>query len=280
MTDHDVGREPEGFDALLPDAMARKAEQAGMAKAQRDGLRLFMLAVLAGAFIALGAMLSTVVATGSAAWPFGVARLLVGLAFSLGLILVVIGGAELFTGDALMVMAVASGKLPIARLLRAWILIYVGNFVGAVGTAVLVFLSGYAALDGGNVGQMVLNIAAAKSQLAPMPAFFLGVLCNVLVCLAVWLSFSARSVADRILAVVPPVTAFVAAGFEHSIANMYFIPLGLMIEAQRGIAVAGLDAMGLVRNLVPVTLGNVAGGAVLVGGVYWLIYLRRSERHD
>jgi len=280
VTDHDVGREPEGFDALLPDAMARKAEQAGMAKAQRDGLRLFMLAVLAGAFIALGAMLSTVVATGSAAWPFGVARLLVGLAFSLGLILVVIGGAELFTGDALMVMAVASGKLPIARLLRAWILIYVGNFVGAVGTAVLVFLSGYAALDGGNVGQMVLNIAAAKSQLAPMPAFFLGVLCNVLVCLAVWLSFSARSVADRILAVVPPVTAFVAAGFEHSIANMYFIPLGLMIEAQRGIAVAGLDAMGLVRNLVPVTLGNVAGGAVLVGGVYWLIYLRRSERHD
>ena len=280
MTDHDVGREPEGFDALLPDAMARKAEQAGMAKAQRDGLRLFMLAVLAGAFIALGAMLSTVVATGSAAWPFGVARLLVGLAFSLGLILVVIGGAELFTGDALMVMAVASGKLPIARLLRAWILIYVGNFAGAVGTAVLVFLSGYAALDGGNAGQMVLNIAAAKSQLAPMPAFFLGVLCNVLVCLAVWLSFSARSVADRILAVVPPVTAFVAAGFEHSIANMYFIPLGLMIEAQRGIAVAGLDAMGLVRNLVPVTLGNVAGGAVLVGGVYWLIYLRRSERHD
>ena len=276
MTDPDMAHDPAGsFDALLPDAMARKAEQLGVAKAGRDAASLFMLAVLAGAFIALGAMLSTIAATGAAALPFGVARLLIGLSFSLGLILVVVGGAELFTGDALMVMAVASGKLPVARLLRAWAVIYVGNFAGALGTAVLVWLSGYAALDGGNVGQTALAMAAAKTQLAPLPAFFLGVLCNVLVCLAVWLSFSARSVTDRILAVVPPVTAFVAAGFEHSVANMYFIPLGLMIEAQRGLALPGLDFTGLVLNLVPVTLGNVVGGAALVGGVYWMVYLRR-----
>ena len=264
-----------GLDALLPDAMARKAEQLGVTKAQRDNLRLFMLAVLAGAFIALGALFSTVVATGAGALPFGVARLLVGISFSVGLILVVVGGAELFTGDALMVMAVASGRLTWRRLLSAWAVIYTGNFVGAAGTAVLVWLSGLGELNGGGVGQTALAIAVGKVGLAPLPAFFLGVLCNVLVCLAVWLSFSARSVADKILALVPPVAAFVAAGLEHSVANMYFIPLGLLLQAQHATHFIGLDLAGLMRNPIPVTLGNVFGGAVLVGVVYWLIYLRR-----
>jgi formate/nitrite transporter len=266
---------PPGLDALLPDAMARKAEALGAAKAARDVPGLFMLAVLAGAFIAFGAMLSTVVATGAAdALPYGVARLLIGLSFSLGLILVVVGGAELFTGDALMVMALAGGRLRLVGMLRAWAIIYAGNFAGAVGTAVLVFLSGHALSDGGAVGRTALAIATAKAGIAPVEGFFLGVLCNVLVCLAVWLSFSARTVADKMLAVVPPITAFVAAGFEHSVANMYFIPLGMLLG---GGEAAGPDLLGLVRNLVPVTLGNIVGGGVLVGAVYWFVYLRRRS---
>jgi formate/nitrite transporter len=243
--------------------------------------------VLAGAFIAFGAMLSTVVMTAGAGdgLPFGAGRLLAGLSFSLGLILVVVGGAELFTGDTLMVMAVASGKLRPARMLRAWAIILAGNFAGACGTALLVFLSGHGAMNGGAVGRTALAIATAKSVIPPFEAFVLGVLCNVLVCLAVWLSLGARSVADKIVAVILPVAAFVAAGFEHSVANMYFIPLGLLLKygpasdvsvagAANAADYPGLSIGGLLHNLVPVTLGNIVGGAVLVGIVYWFIYLR------
>jgi formate transporter len=267
--------------------MARKAESLGVAKAQRDAPQLFMLSVLAGAFIAFGAMFSTVVLTGAAdTLPFGLARLIAGLSFSLGLVLVVIGGAELFTGDTLMVMALASGKLRLTRMLRAWVIIYAGNFVGACGTAALVFLSGHQLMGNGGVGRTALVIAATKSAIAPFEAFWLGVLCNVLVCLAVWLSFSARSVSDKILAVMFPVTAFVAAGFEHSVANMYFVPLGLLLKhgadagfwSSAGVSAADYPALsigGLLHNLAPVTLGNIVGGAVLVGIVYWFVYLRR-----
>jgi formate/nitrite transporter len=171
-----------------------------------------------------------------------------------------------------MVMALAGGRLRLAGMLRAWAIIYLGNFVGALGTAVLVFLSGHAGFGDGAVGRTALAVATAKAGIAPVEGFFLGILCNVLVCLAVWLSLSARSVADKVLAVVPPTTAFVAAGFEHSVANMYFIPFGLLL---RGSAEAGPDLLGLITNLVPVTLGNIVGGAVLVGAVYWFVYLRR-----
>jgi formate/nitrite transporter len=280
----EIGPEKAGppslsLDALLPDAMARKAECIGFAKAERDLPGLVMLAVLAGAFIAFGALLSTVVATGiGEGLPFGVGRLLIGLSFSLGLVLVVVGGAELFTGDTLMVMALAGGKLRLSRMLRAWAIIYAGNFVGALGTALLVFLSGHAMLGGGAVGRTAVAIAAAKADIAPVEAFVLGILCNVLVGLAVWLSLSARTVTDKILAVVPPITAFVAAGFEHSVANMYFIPLGLLLKwgGVEGFAdIPGPTVVGLAANLVPVTLGNIVGGAVLVGAVYWFVYLRR-----
>lgn len=277
---------PAGLAALLPDAVARSAESIGVAKAERDTPGLLMLSVLAGAFIAFGAMLSTLVLTGGAdAIPFGLRRLLAGLSFSLGLMLVVVGGAELFTGDTLMVMAVASGRLRVARMLRAWVVVYIGNLVGSVGTALLVFLSGHLRMADGGVGRTALAIAAAKAGLPPFQAFILGILCNVLVCLAVWLSMSARSVTDKIVAVVLPVAAFVAAGFEHSIANMYFIPIGLMLKvgaddafwtaaATTAAAYPALDLAGLVRNLVPVTLGNIVGGGVLVGIVYWFVYLR------
>ena len=221
-----------GIDALLPAEIAEKAEGVGVAKARLDVVSLIALAVLAGAFIALGAMFATTVLAGAdGTIPFGVSRLLAGIVFGLGLILVVLGGAELFTGNNLMVMAWAAGKLPLTTMLRAWTIVYVGNFIGAVGTALLVFLSGQYLAGRGAVAAVVLKIAADKTALSFSHALFLGVLCNVLVCLAVWLSLGARTTSDKLLAVLFPVSAFVAAGFEHSVANMYFIPLGLFVKA-------------------------------------------------
>ena len=218
--------------------------------------------------------------------PFGVSRLLAGIVFGLGLILVVLGGAELFTGNTLMVMAWAAGKLPLRVMLRAWAIVYIGNFVGAVGTALLVFLSGQYLAGHGSVAAVTLNIAAAKTALPFGQALFLGILCNVLVCLAVWLSLGARTTSDKLLAVLFPVSAFVAAGFEHSVASMYFIPLGLLVKAwgpadmwsqlaSSAASYGGLTWLSFFRSLIPVTIGNIIGGGALVGGVYWFIYLRR-----
>lgn len=275
------------IDALLPPEMARRAEEVGVRKAALRSDVMFALAVLAGAFIGLGAMLSTIVLTGTApSWPFGAARLLSGLSFSLGLILVVVGGAELFTGNSLLVMAWCSRKLPTRALLRSWVIVYAGNFVGACGTALLCFLSGQFLTARGTVGVMALAIASAKLGPSFLQLVVLGVLCNALVCLAVWLSLSARSTVDRILAVVPPVTAFVAAGFEHSVANMYFFPVALSIKRfapQSFWKLVGSTPTAypmltwrafLLDNLLPVTLGNVIGGGVLVGLSYWFVYSR------
>jgi formate/nitrite transporter len=274
------------IDALLPQQIAERAELIGIQKAQRDGLTLFVLGILAGAFIALGAMFATTVLAGAdGVLPFGVSRLLAGTAFCLGLILVILGGAELFTGNALMVMAVAARKLTLAAMLRAWVIVYAGNFVGAVGTAFLVFLSGQYLAGQGSVASIALQLGLQKATLPFAQALFLGTLCNVLVCLAVWLSLGARSTTDKVLAILFPISAFVVAGFEHSVANMYIIPLALLIKAfgpdvlwsQLGALPAqyeALTAFGLVRNLVPVTIGNIIGGGVLVGVVYWFVYLR------
>jgi len=276
---------PPVIDCLIPPEMALKAEHAGAEKARRDLISMFVLAVLAGAFIALGAIFSTVVAAGAGDMPYGVVRLLAGLVFSLGLVLVVIGGAELFTGDNLMVMAWAGRKIGARELATAWIVIYVGNFVGAAGTAVLVFLSGHYQFGGGAIAVTALRIADAKGALPFVDAFFLGVLCNVLVCLAVWMCFSARTVTGKVTVIVPPIAAFVAAGFEHSIANMYFLTIAPMIldHAPTGF-LASIEASSsaypfvglgdMARNLLPVTLGNMVGGIFLVGLVYWFIYLR------
>lgn len=280
---------PFSFDALLPPEMASKAENAGVAKANLGTLRMFALSVLAGAFIAMGAIFATTVTTGgSGALPFGVVKLLGGLVFCLGLILVVVAGAELFTGNNLIVMAWASRKVSTGKMLRNWVIVYVGNFAGSILTALMMFLGGQYAFSGGAVGVNALNIANAKVGLGFMQAVVLGIFCNALVCLAVWLCMSARSTTDKILAIIFPITAFVAAGFEHSIANMYFIPIGLFIKGGAGSefwATAGVVASDysnltwnsfLVANLLPVTIGNVIGGAVMVGLVYWFIYLRPS----
>jgi formate transporter FocA len=275
------------FDALLPPEMARRAEAIGVAKARLDAPTSFMLAVLAGAFIALGAVFATTVAAGTAGtWPYGVVRLLMGLVFSLGLVLVVVGGAELFTGNTLIVMAWASGRLTAGRLLRNWAIVFAGNAVGAVATAAVVYVSGQHTFGGGAVGAAALAIAHAKVQLGFVQAVALGMLCNALVCLAVWMALSARSTTDRIVAVVFPISAFVAAGFEHSVANLYFIPLGLFIadfappefwtaidQTRDQFRALTWSALA-VRNLLPVTIGNIVGGAVMVGAVYWFVYLR------
>ena len=243
--------------------------------------------VLAGAFIALGSMFATTVLAGAdGVIPFGVSRLLAGIVFGLGLILVVLGGAELFTGNNLMVMAWAAGKLPLRDMLRAWAIVYIGNFIGAVGTALLVFLSGQYLAGRGEVAAVALKIASDKTALPFGHALFLGILCNVLVCLAVWLSLGARTTTGKVLAVLFPVSAFVAAGFEHSVANMYFIPLGLFMKAwgpaemwteigNSASAYAGLTWPAFFLSLIPVTIGNIIGGGALVGGVYWFIYLRK-----
>ena len=217
------------FDALPPAEVARKAESVGVAKATASAVDLFVLAVLAGAFIALGAAFATTVASGSDL-PYGVTRLLAGLAFTLGLILVVVAGAELFTGNNLIVMARASGRIGTWALLRNWAIVYAGNFVGAFGTAVLVWLGKQYTFGGGVVGTTALTTAVNKVGLGFGQAIALGVLCNALVCLAVWLTYGAHTTADKVLAVVPPIAAFVATGFEHSVANMYFIPVALLIE--------------------------------------------------
>ena len=289
------------IDALLPQEMATRAEYLGVRKAEMPFLRMFMLAVLAGAFISLGAIFSTTVSAGSMAintptgdaafstgLPYGVTRLLAGFVFSLGLILVVVGGAELFTGNNLIVMAWASGKVTTRALLRNWGIVYLGNFVGAVGTVVLMFFTRQYTFGSNAVGITALRTGVAKCDLTFLQAIALGILCNGLVCLAVWLSYSARSTVDKILAILFPITAFVAAGFEHSIANMYFVPYALFIKMfDAGFITAVSDKVPqlekltwqtfLVNNLLPVTIGNILGGAVLVAAVYWTIFLRPEK---
>jgi formate/nitrite transporter len=274
-------------DAMLPPEMALACEAAGTAKAGRDALALVVLGVLAGAFIALGAVFMTIVLTGADGLPWGVARLLAGLVFSLGLILVIVGGAELFTGDSLMIVACTSGRITMQALLRAWSLVYVGNILGAMGTAALVFLSGQFGFAGGTVGKTALAIASAKAVLPTVQLFFLSILCNVLVCLAVWMSFGARTTSDKVMVIVPPIAAFVAAGFEHSIANLYLLPYGLAIKAWAGAefwTALGLNAEAAyphltvgsaLHNIVVSSLGNLVGGSLMVGAVYWFVYLRR-----
>jgi formate transporter FocA len=275
------------FDSLLPPDMAKKAENIGVAKANLGPLRMFALAILAGAFIAMGAIFATTVTAGaSGVLTYGVTRLLAGIVFCLGLILVVVAGAELFTGNNLIVMAWASRKVSTGLLLRNWVIVYLGNFVGSIITAYAMFLSEQYLFGKGAVGQSALAIANAKTGLNFIPALFLGIFCNALVCMAVWLCMSARTTLDKIAAIIFPISAFVAAGFEHSIANMYFIPIGLFIKNGAGpefwsmIGATPADFANvtwynfLVTNLVPVTIGNIIGGALMVGLVYWFIYLR------
>lgn len=281
------------IDAFLPPQMAARAEAIGIRKANSDFLTMMTLAVLAGAFIAAGAIFSTTVAAGASTLPYGVGRLLAGSAFCLGLIMVIVAGAELFTGNNLIVMAWANRKVSTTKLLRNWVIVYAGNFAGSVLTVLIMFGTRQYMFSKGLIGVTALNTALTKATLDPLQAFFLGIMCNALVCMAVWLTYSARSTMDKILSILFPITAFVAAGFEHSVANMYFIPIGLLIKQFAPESFWALDALAkatpaitpatyaqlgwsnfFINNLIPVTLGNIVGGGVLVGLVYWFAYLR------
>lgn len=275
------GTDPGLFDAYAPAQMARRVETAGVAKAGLPIVPLFALALLAGAFIAFGAMLFTVTMTDTG-MGLGPSRILGGVTFSLGLILVVVGGAELFTGNLLLVMGWADRKIATRSLLRNWVVAYGGNLAGALAMAFLAYWSGYMDLGAGAVGGTAVKIAAAKVDMDFATAFVRGILCNTLVCLAVWLCFASHNVIGKIFAILFPITAFVALGFEHSIANMFFIPVGMLAAGTDAYVAAaglpgagtGLTLAGFVGNLVPVTLGNMVGGGLFVAGVYYLVYLR------
>ena len=240
-------------DAYKPAEIAAMVEVAGVAKARLPARQMFVLALLAGAFIGFGAAAYTMVMTGVDP-GYGPARLLGGAVFSLGLILVIVGGAELFTGNALMIMAAVDRRISAWDLARSWSIVYLGNTVGAAGLALAFGFSGM--LDG-PMGATAIKIATAKLGLLPVEAFVRGALCNALVCLAIWLTFAARTAAGKILAILWPISGFVLLGLEHSIANLYFFP-------QAVVAGADMSAGAAVSNLVWVTLGNVLGGA---GGV-------------
>lgn len=277
MDDRVSASQPPVFNlnAYSPAEIKQAVENVGVKKARLPTLASFMLAIVAGGSIGFGALYYTVVVS-DAELSFATARVLGGVVFSLGLALVIVGGAELFTGNNLIVMAWASRKVSTGEMLRNWLIVYLGNMIGAVGLAILVLFSHHLDMNGGRVGLSVLNTAVAKIQPDVLTLFIKGILCNVLVCLAVWLAYAGRSVTDKIVALILPISAFVAAGFEHCVANMYFLPLAWLIT-RTGNVPEGFDASvitlaGIVHNLVPVTLGNIVGGAALVGAVYWTIY--------
>jgi formate/nitrite transporter len=268
-------------DAYKPKEIADRIEQVSVSKSTTDSSRIFVLALLAGAFIAFAAVFFTMVTHNSTLDP-GITRTLGGLAFCLGLILVVVAGAELFTGNNLLVMAYVDKKISLKQLAINWALVFVGNLVGSLGLVALIYFSDHWLISNGAVGAKAVLIANDKVKLGFMAAFTRGILCNTLVCLAVWLCFACHSVTDKILAIIFPITAFVAMGFEHSVANMYFIPAGIVaqlepkvMQAVGNVDLSQLNWMGFMGNLIPVTLGNIVGGSFFVGMVYWFIYLRR-----
>ena len=277
MADRASPPQPSIFNsnAYSPAEIKEAVEKVGVKKANLPFLASFMLAVIAGGSIGLGALYYTVIVS-DAGLSFAAARVMGGVAFSLGLAIVLVGGAELFTGNNLIVMAWASGYVTTKEMLRNWVVVYFGNLIGALGLVVLVFLSHHLDMNGGRVGQSILNTSVAKIQPDAVTLFFKGVLCNLLVCLAVWLAYAGRSVTDKIVALIFPVSAFIAAGFEHCVANMYFLPLAWLM-VRTGHVPPDFDASvitmtGIIHNLVPVTLGNIVGGAGLVGAMYWIIY--------
>jgi formate/nitrite transporter len=263
------------FNAYGPAEIQDAIEKVGAKKANMPFLPSFMLAVVAGGGIGFGALYYTIVAS-DADLSFATIRVVGGLVFSLGLVIVLIGGAELFTGNNLIVMAWASGRISTREVLHNWLIVYCGNLVGALGLVALVLLSHHADMNGGRIGLSVLRTADGKIDPDVVTLFFKGVLCNLLVCLAVWLAYAGRSVTDKVVGLILPISAFVAAGFEHCIANMYFLPLAWLLT-QTGRVPAGFDASaitiaGIIHNLIPVTLGNIVGGSGFVGFVYWIIY--------
>ncbi|MEE8636884.1 MAG: formate/nitrite transporter family protein, partial [Dehalococcoidia bacterium] len=274
-------------DAYSPPEIAKRIAAVAEKKSGLDFFRMFVLAILAGVFIAFGAEFYTLVVHDSGL-AFGLNSLIGGVVFCLGLILVVLAGAELFTGNSLVVMGFIEGRVKARQLLKGWGIVYLGNFAGSLVMVLLVYYTAQWGFHDAMVGGKALLIANSKVNMSFLEAFMRGILCNVLVCLAIWLAFSGRTTIDKILAVIFPITAFVASGFEHCVANMYFIPMGIALRGQSDVLVAAQGMVGqpimlgnltiagfLVKNLIPVTLGNMIGGSLLVGVIYWSVYLRQ-----
>ena len=258
-------------------------------KTTNTWFKLLVLGILAGAYIGFGGELSNMIGHDAAKFVgVGMAAFIKGAVFSVGLMLVVIAGAELFTGNTLITMSVLDGKSKFGGLLYNWSIVYVANFIGSVLVAYIMFGTGL--LEGGNVavGASALKTAAAKTGLDFGPAFFRGIMCNWLVCLAVWMALTSRNTIGKVWAIFFPIMAFVASGFEHSVANMYFIPVGILLKgvsevvAASGLGADALANVGLygffVRNLIPVTLGNIVGGGFFVATLYWLAYVRKPKK--
>lgn len=271
---------PEEIAAIRPDALSPaenevKAETVGITKAHLTTAKCFVLAILAGAFIAFGALYFCVF-MGDPTLPFGVQRLVGGICFCLGLVLVLCCGAELFTGNMLLICAKAANKITWKDLLRNWGLVWFGNLVGSLLTVALVYFADIPSLNSGNVAAAMVNIAAGKVALEPITLFCKAILCNIFVCLAVWIGFSARTVVDKVIGILLPISAFVACGFEHCVANMFFLPMGFVLNLSGAGAAGALALEGIVYNIALATLGNIVGGA-LVGLAYWYVYSNRKK---
>lgn len=262
--------------AMTPASMELKNERVAETKAGTDLASALVLAVMSGAFISLGATFMLVVKS-DATLPFAATQLLGGFAFTLGLFLVLAAGAELFTGNCLMVMGPLSGRFSWGKLLSSWLVVLAGNLAGALLASVAMLAAGVASANGGALGEAAIAVAEGKVALGWGTAFARGVLCNMLVCLAVWVGHSANSVTDKFFSALLPVMGFMAAGFEHCVANMFFLPYAMMLQAT-GVASGSVDLAGVLHNLSAATLGNLVGGVVLVGVSYWFVYGRGRDR--
>lgn len=278
------------IDELLPHQITEKADEIAYSKATKAFLSAFYLAITAGMFISLAFVFYITVTTGTQDMPWGITKLVGGLAFSMGLLLVVVVGGELFTSSTLTLIAKASHRITTARMLKNWAVVYFGNYIGATFLVFLIFFAGLYNADNGQWGLNALQIAQHKLHHSFTEAVALGILCNIMVCLAIWMAFGARTITDKMFAVLLPVAMFVASGFEHSIANMFMIPTGIMIQYFAPIEFwssigkspsdfADINSMNFIfNNLIPVTIGNIIGGGVIVGLMHWMIYLRPAQK--
>lgn len=258
---------------------------AGMTgKSKLPVVKMFLLGILAGAFIAFGAEASSLAAHNVT--QVGIQRLIMGCVFPVGLIMVVLLGTELFTGNCMMIAAVADKRVKLAMLLRNWVVVYLGNLVGAALIVLLVSATGQLGYSSNGLAVLTIKIAAAKTGLSFGAAFAGGILCNVLVCVAVLLAMASKSIIGKIMGIWFPIMAFVLSGFEHSVANMYYIPAGIFASMnpayaaaaqEAGVNMANLNALGFLGNIVPVTLGNIVGGAA-IALVMWFCFRRNKEQ--
>jgi formate/nitrite transporter len=269
-----------------PAEIAAYASQTSVQKAERDTVKTFVLAVLAGVFIAFAAQASNMAI--HTITNYGLSKVVGGAVFSAGLIMVLLAGAELFTGNNLMVIGVLDKRITMGQMLRNWLIVYIGNFAGAVLIALLINHSGLLNSSDGALGGLTIKIAVSKVNLSFEQAFILGVLCNWLVCIAVWMSYGAKDAIGKVAVIFFPIWIFVLSGFEHSVANMYYIPAGILAKGNDAFVQAShvsLDMINklnwgsfIINNLLPVTLGNIVGGSLFIGMIYWFIY--NNKKHD